>query len=64
MLCQLLQFPTPIELVDPAPQHFALQFWDSSKGVNAGVVIGILGILVGSKASSVRPLINTFTHPS
>ncbi|KAH8827826.1 p115 like vesicle tethering protein [Flagelloscypha sp. PMI_526] len=54
LLCHLLQYPATLALSEPTPQQFALQFWDDQKGVNAGVVVGILGMLVGSKASSAQ----------
>jgi intracellular protein transport protein USO1 len=53
ILCSLVLFPPTLQLHDPAPQEFALQFWDSQKQSNAGLVVGIIGMLVGSKGSSV-----------
>lgn len=42
-----------LQLRDPAPQEFALQFWDSQKQANASLVVGIMGMLVGSKGAGV-----------
>jgi hypothetical protein len=42
---------------DPAPQQFALQFWDVQKHANATWVLGIMGMLIGSKGSNVRTLL-------
>ncbi len=53
VLCTLLQFPPNIQYNDPAPQEFALQFWDQQKLSNASYVVAILGMLVGSKGNSV-----------
>ncbi|KNZ72368.1 General vesicular transport factor [Termitomyces sp. J132] len=53
VLCSLLLFPSNIQMRDSAPQEFALQFWDSQKQNNASLVVGIIGMLVGSKGSSV-----------
>ncbi|KAF5326594.1 hypothetical protein D9611_000259 [Ephemerocybe angulata] len=52
ILSQLLQFPPVLRLTDMAPQEFALQFWDDQKSANASIVIGIMGIFVGSKGSN------------
>ncbi|KAG7449889.1 uncharacterized protein BT62DRAFT_963415 [Guyanagaster necrorhizus] len=52
VLCTLLQFPPNIQYNDPAPQEFALQFWDQQKLNNASYVVAILGMLVGSKGNS------------
>ncbi|SJK98124.1 uncharacterized protein ARMOST_01383 [Armillaria ostoyae] len=52
VLCTLLQFPPNIQYNDPAPQEFALQFWDQQKLSNASYVVAILGMLVGSKGNS------------
>ncbi|KAG5732577.1 General vesicular transport factor [Termitomyces sp. T112] len=52
VLCSLLLFPSNIQMRDSAPQEFALQFWDSQKQNNASLVVGIIGMLVGSKGSS------------
>jgi intracellular protein transport protein USO1 len=40
-------------LQDPAPQEFALQFWDEQKHANATLVIDIMGMLLGSKGNPV-----------
>ncbi|KAF8633385.1 hypothetical protein AX17_004556 [Amanita inopinata Kibby_2008] len=60
-LCSLLFFPHNIMTKDPAPQEFALQFWDDQKAKNSEVVIEIMGILVGSKGGSVQESF-TFTR--
>ncbi|KAG1878938.1 p115 like vesicle tethering protein [Suillus subluteus] len=52
LLCSLLLLPSNLSLQDSAPQDFALQFWDSQKVVNVSLVLGIMGMLVGSKGSS------------
>ncbi|KAK0195971.1 p115 like vesicle tethering protein [Armillaria mellea] len=52
VLCTLLQFPPNIQYNDPAPQEFALQFWDQQKLSNASYVVAILGMLVSSKGNS------------
>lgn len=49
-----LLFPTNLPSQEPAPQEFALQFWDPQKTKNARLIIGVLGILVGSKGGNVR----------
>ncbi|KAG6333416.1 hypothetical protein ID866_5672 [Astraeus odoratus] len=51
-LCSLLQFPVKLQLQDPPPQEFALQFWDDKKASNVSLVIGVMGMLVGSKGNS------------
>ncbi|KAG0708546.1 p115 like vesicle tethering protein [Suillus ampliporus] len=51
LLCSLLLFPSNLSLKDPLPQEFALQFWDSQKVTNVSLVLGIMGMLVGSKGS-------------
>ncbi|TFK21983.1 hypothetical protein FA15DRAFT_623170 [Coprinopsis marcescibilis] len=51
LLTQLLQYPMALKLSETAPQDFALQFWDDQKLANASLVVGILGIFVGSKSS-------------
>ena len=50
----LLFFPSNLPPNEPAPQEFALQFWDQPKTANARVLIEILGMLVGSKSANVR----------
>ncbi|KAF9235255.1 hypothetical protein BU15DRAFT_65006 [Melanogaster broomeanus] len=52
LLCSLLVFPPNQQLQDSAPQEFALQFWDQQKAANVSLIIGIMGMLVGSKGSS------------
>jgi hypothetical protein len=42
---------------EAAPQEFALQFWDDQKLSNASLIVGIMGMLIGSsKGNSVRRL--------
>ena len=58
MLPSLLLFPPSLPPHEPAPQNFALQFWDPpQRRANAAAVVGIMGILVNSKGGSVRPFI-------
>ena len=52
-LCSLLQFPAKLQLQGSSPQEFALQFWNDQKASNASLVLGIMGMLIGSKGSSV-----------
>ncbi|KAH7921643.1 hypothetical protein BV22DRAFT_1038405 [Leucogyrophana mollusca] len=52
LLCSLLLFPPNLLLQEAAPQEFALQFWDDQKVANVSLVIGIMGMLVGSKGGS------------
>ena len=55
MLPSLLLYPPALPPQEPTPQNFALQFWDPpQKRKNAAMVVGIMGILVGSKGGSVR----------
>ncbi|KAH7883346.1 p115 like vesicle tethering protein [Phlebopus sp. FC_14] len=51
LLCSLILFPANLQLQDPPPQEFALQFWDQQKAANASLLIGIMGMLVGTKRS-------------
>ncbi|KAH7912734.1 p115 like vesicle tethering protein [Hygrophoropsis aurantiaca] len=51
LLLSLLLFPPTLQLQDAAPQEFALQFWDNQKVANVSLVIGIMGMLIGSKGS-------------
>ncbi|KAG9312335.1 hypothetical protein JVU11DRAFT_7651 [Chiua virens] len=52
LLCSLLLFPPNLQLQDAAPQEFALQFWDQQKTANVSLMLGIMGMLVGSKGGS------------
>ncbi|RDB24943.1 hypothetical protein Hypma_007404 [Hypsizygus marmoreus] len=54
VLCSLLLFPPNLQLRDPAPQEFALQFWDAQKQTNAALAVGIMGMLIGSKGNSAQ----------
>ena len=51
-MSQLILLPPNLRLNDPAPQEFALQFWDEQKIANVSLIIGIMGIFVGSKGST------------
>ncbi|KAF5365978.1 hypothetical protein D9758_006671 [Tetrapyrgos nigripes] len=48
-LPSLLLFPPNLPLSEPAPQPFALQFWDAQKENNVKCIIEIIGLLVGGK---------------
>ncbi|KAI0821292.1 p115 like vesicle tethering protein [Irpex lacteus] len=53
LLPSLLGYPPALPPDHPAPQEFALQFWEGGqKKANAGAVIGIMGILLGSKSGT------------
>ncbi|EAU91236.2 hypothetical protein CC1G_06871 [Coprinopsis cinerea okayama7 len=54
VVSHLLQYPLSLKLSDPAPQEFALQFWDDQKLANAALVVGILGIFVNSKSTGLE----------
>ncbi|KAF9462392.1 p115 like vesicle tethering protein [Collybia nuda] len=54
VLCSLLLFPPSLQNRDSAPQEFALQFWDGQKQANATLVVGIIGMLIGTKGSSAQ----------
>ena len=57
VLPSLLLFPPALPPQDPAPQGFALQFWEPpQQRANAIAVVGVMGILVGSKGGSVSVL--------
>lgn len=45
VLPALFLFPSSIPLDEPAPQQFALQFWDAQKHSNTSQVIAIIGLL-------------------
>ncbi|KAK1235107.1 Vesicle-mediated ER to Golgi transport protein [Marasmius sp. AFHP31] len=51
-LLSLLSFPSNLPIQEPAPQEFALQFWDDQKLANASAIVGIIGLLVGSKSQA------------
>ncbi|KAK7052866.1 Vesicle-mediated ER to Golgi transport protein [Paramarasmius palmivorus] len=53
-LCSLLLFPPNLQIQEPTPQEFALQFWDDQKLANASAIVGIIGLLVGSKAQGTQ----------
>jgi intracellular protein transport protein USO1 len=52
-LCALLLFPPDIQLDVAPPQEFSLQFWDDQKLTNATLVVGIMGLLLGTKGGDV-----------
>ncbi|KAI5987687.1 p115 like vesicle tethering protein [Pisolithus albus] len=52
LLCSFLLFPSKLQPQDAPPQEFALQFWDPKKAANASLVIGIMGMLIGSKGTT------------
>lgn len=52
-LSSLLYFPANLPPQELVPQEFALQFWNEQKATNASLVVGILGMLVGSKGGNV-----------
>ena len=52
-IISLLFFPSNLPMHEPTPQEFALQFWDVQKKKNVSLVVGVLGMLVGSKGSNV-----------
>jgi hypothetical protein len=56
VLCQLLLFPPNLQMHEPAPQEFALQFWDEPKFLNLSLVVGIMGMLISSKGRNVSIL--------
>jgi hypothetical protein len=53
VLLQLLLFPPQLQFGQPAPQEFALQFWDKQKTKNVSLVIGLVGMMVGVKGGNV-----------
>ncbi|KAG7091311.1 hypothetical protein E1B28_010356 [Marasmius oreades] len=54
-LLSLLLFPPNMSMQELGPQEFALQFWDDQKLANASAVVGIIGLLVGSKGAQEQP---------
>lgn len=49
LLPPILYFPSPAPpLETPAPDDFTLQYWPEQKLVNAGLVLGLIRMLVGS----------------
>ncbi|CAE6417937.1 hypothetical protein ACGC1H_005127 [Rhizoctonia solani] len=50
----LYPYPPPPPNV-PAPQEFSLQFWDAQKLANAGMLVGIISLLTGSKTKAAEP---------
>ncbi|KAF8645775.1 hypothetical protein AX16_007584 [Volvariella volvacea WC 439] len=59
--CSLLLFPFNIQVPDPAPQEFALQFWDEQKSANASLVVSIMSMLIGNKGGTAQEA-NAFTR--
>jgi len=52
----LLLFPSPPPPPEqPVPQEFNLQFWNSQKLANAGVVVGIISMLISGKGDVNQP---------
>ncbi|CAE6495834.1 unnamed protein product [Rhizoctonia solani] len=52
----LLLYPSPPPPPNvPAPQEFSLQFWDNQKLANAGMLVGIISLLTGSKTTAAEP---------
>ncbi|KAG8735971.1 hypothetical protein FRC10_009946 [Ceratobasidium sp. 414] len=52
----LLLYPSPPPPPHvPAPQEFALQFWDAQKLANAGMLVGIISLLNGPKGKGTEP---------
>ncbi|KAJ1306045.1 hypothetical protein OPQ81_010758 [Rhizoctonia solani] len=52
----LLLYPSPPPPPNvPAPQEFSLQFWDAQKLANAGMLVGIISLLTGSKTKAAEP---------
>jgi hypothetical protein len=49
----LLLFPSNLPPSEPTPQEFALQFWAPQKTKNVSLVVGIIGMLIGSKGANV-----------
>jgi hypothetical protein len=43
----ILHFPAPLAADEPAPDGFALQDWPEQKLVNAGLVLGLVRMLIG-----------------
>lgn len=56
VLCQLLLFPPNLQMHEPAPREFALQFWDEQKFLNLSLVVGIMGMLTSSKGRNISTL--------
>ncbi|KAI5995340.1 p115 like vesicle tethering protein [Pisolithus orientalis] len=52
LLFSFLLFPFKLQQQDAPPQEFALQFWDSKKAHNASLVVGTMGMLIGSKGTT------------
>ncbi|KAI5452848.1 Vesicle-mediated ER to Golgi transport protein [Naganishia albida] len=49
LLPPMLYFPSPPPSIDtPAPDDFTLQYWPEQKLLNAGLVLGVIRMLVGS----------------
>ncbi|KAJ6488233.1 p115 like vesicle tethering protein [Mycena vitilis] len=62
VLCSLLLFPPNLPLDEAAPQEFALQFWDDQKLSNASLIIGIMGMLIGSSKGNSTQEVSAFTR--
>lgn len=59
-LTPLLLFPSNLPPTVSTPQEFALQFWEPQKRVNAGLVVGIIGMLISGKGGAVCDSANPF----
>ncbi|KAJ7350860.1 p115 like vesicle tethering protein [Mycena albidolilacea] len=62
VLCSLLLFPPNLPMHEAAPQEFALQFWDDQKLSNASLIVGIMGMLIGSSKGNSTQEVSAFTR--
>ncbi|CAK5281972.1 unnamed protein product [Mycena citricolor] len=62
ILCSLLLFPPNLPPDQPAPQEFALQFWDDLKAANVTLVVGIMGMLISSAKGNSTPEVAAYTR--
>ncbi|KAJ6593169.1 p115 like vesicle tethering protein [Mycena capillaripes] len=62
VLCSLLLFPPNLPMHEAAPQEFALQFWDDQKLSNASLIVGIMGMLIGSSKGNSTQEVAAFTR--
>ncbi|KAJ7198467.1 p115 like vesicle tethering protein [Mycena pura] len=61
-LCTLLFYPPSLSMRDPAPQEFALQFWDDQKLANASLIVGIMGMLISSSKGNSAQEVSSYTR--
>ncbi|THH16564.1 hypothetical protein EW146_g4110 [Bondarzewia mesenterica] len=54
LLCSLLYFDPNIQLHEPVPQEFALQFWSPDKTNCVLLVLEIIGLLLGAKGTGLK----------